>query len=543
MVENSSLNPTILSVETDAEDLFDPQMPISLLLEIAQKRTLDEIVETLKTFVLSRPGVARFRMWLVDKSDNCLHTVADGISQSPGVEAKADLDDPNRDPHVRIPLGAGLAGKIALSGKQIVLRDLDRDPAELSHVVWLKTERIRGFNGVPIVFKGEILGVIAVFSRHNVPEAAATWGRIFADHVAGVIAHARAFEEIQRLKLQLEQQNAYLQEEVVEAKAFGALVGQSAALQQVVSQIDMVAPTDASVLITGETGTGKELVAHEIHQRSARKGRPMIRVNCASIPKELFESEFFGHVKGAFTGAVRDRAGRFESADGGTLFLDEIGEVPMDLQAKLLRVLQEKRYERVGDDRTRRADVRIVGATNRDLKREAAAGRFREDLYYRLSVFPIQVAPLRDRREDIPPLAKHFIDLSVRELRSPKPRLTRAGIAKLQGYVWPGNIRELRNVIDRAVILARGGALDFDLPGGEGGPRPTSPGPQAEPDGENPGFLTEAEMLDRERDNLLAVLEKSGWKIKGAKGAAELLGIKPTTLISRIKKLGLKRAG
>jgi transcriptional regulator with GAF, ATPase, and Fis domain len=303
-----------------------------------------------------------------------------------------------------------------------------------------------------------------------------------------------------------------------------------------------VAPTDASVLITGETGTGKELVAHEIHQRSSRRSRPLIRVNCASIPQELFESEFFGHVKGAFTGAIRDRAGRFEAADGGTLFLDEIGEVPVDLQAKLLRVLQEKRYERVGEDRTRRADVRIVGATNRDLKKEAAAGRFREDLYYRLSVFPIQVAPLRDRKEDIPPLAKHFIDLSVRELRSPQPRLTRAGIAKLESYDWPGNIRELRNVIDRAVILARGGALDFDLPGGDGAPRSTSVRPALATDGEHPGFLTESEVRDRERDNLLAVLEKSGWKIKGENGAAELLGIKPTTLISRIKKLGLKRA-
>jgi transcriptional regulator with GAF, ATPase, and Fis domain len=449
----------------------------------------------------------------------------------------------HKDPFSRIPVGVGLAGKIAQTGKQVVLRDLDRDPAELSHIGWLKAERIRGFNGVPIVFKGEVLGVIAVFSRHNLPEAAATWGRIFADQMAGAIAHARAFEEIQRLKLQLEQQNAYLQEEVIEAKAFGTLVGQSAALQQVVSQIDMVAPTDASVLITGETGTGKELVAHEIHQRSSRRGRPLIRVNCASIPKELFESEFFGHVKGAFTGAVRDRAGRFEAADGGTLFLDEIGEVPMDLQSKLLRVLQEKRYERVGEDRTRHADVRIVGATNRDLKKDAAAGRFREDLYYRLSVFPIQVAPLRDRKEDIPPLAKHFIDLSVRELRIPKPRLTRAGVAKLLSYDWPGNIRELRNVIDRAVILARGNALDFDLPADEAESRPASPRPRAAPDGESPGFLTESEMRARERDNLLAVLEKSGWKIKGAGGAAELLGIKPTTLISRIKKLGLKRSG
>jgi transcriptional regulator with GAF, ATPase, and Fis domain len=246
---------------------------IDLLLEIAQKPSLDEIVETLKRFLLSRPGVSRIRMWLTDKSDNCLHAVADGANPLPGLEVNVDLHDPDKDPFVRIPLGAGLVGKIAQTGKQIVLRDLDRDPAELSHIGWLKAERIRGFNGVPIVFKGEVLGVIAVFSRHNVPEAAAIWGRIFADHVAGAIAHARAFEEIQRLKLQLEQQNAYLQEEVVEAKAFGTLVGQSAALQQVVSQIDMVAPTDASVLITGETGTGKELVAHEIHQRSSRRGR------------------------------------------------------------------------------------------------------------------------------------------------------------------------------------------------------------------------------------------------------------------------------
>jgi transcriptional regulator with GAF, ATPase, and Fis domain len=528
-------------MESDPENRFDPELAIKLLLEIAQKPSLDEIVETLKRFLLSRPGVARTRMWLTDKSDNCLHAVAEGSNPAPGAEVDTDLHDPKKDPFVRIPLGAGLVGKIAQTGKQVTLKDLDRDPAELSHIGWLKAEGIRGFNGVPIVFKGDVLGVIAVFSRQNIPEAAVPYGRILADHVAGAIAHARAFEEIQRLKLQLEQQNAYLQEEVVEAKAFGTLVGQSAALQQVVSQIDMVAPTDASVLITGETGTGKELVAHEIHQRSSRRARPLIRVNCASIPKELFESEFFGHVKGAFTGAVKDRAGRFESADGGTLFLDEIGEVPIDLQAKLLRVLQEKRYERVGEDRTRRADVRIVGATNRDLKKEAAAGRFREDLYYRLSVFPIQVAPLRDRKEDIPPLAKHFIDLSVRELRIPKPRLTRAGIAMLQSYDWPGNIRELRNVIDRAVILARGGALDFDLPSGEAEPRSTSKRPHAAPDAENPGYLTESEMRDRERDNLLAILEKSGWKIKGANGAAELLGIKPTTLISRIKKLGLKR--
>jgi len=268
-----------------------------------------------------------------------------------------------------------------------------------------------------------------------------------------------------------------------------------------------------------------------------------VRVNCASIPKELYESEFFGHVRGSFTGAIKDRAGRFETAEGGTIFLDEIGEIPLELQSKLLRVLQEKRYERVGEDRTRLADVRIVGATNRDLKKEVMAGRFREDLYYRLNVFPLQVPSLRERVEDVPLLAKHFLDLSVKELRSSKPRLTRAGIVKLQSYDWPGNIRELRNVIERAVIISRGGPLDFDLAVTNSAPSPSSSKSQPEEPGHKAGpeFLTETEMLRRERENLGAVLEKANWKIKGADGAAELLGVKPTTLLSRMKKMGLGR--
>ncbi|HOB99740.1 MAG TPA: sigma 54-interacting transcriptional regulator, partial [Verrucomicrobiota bacterium] len=345
---------------------------------------------------------------------------------------------------------------------------------------------------------------------------------------------------IQRLKAQVELQNSYLQEEVVEAKAFGDLIGRSAALRQVVSQIDLVAPTDASVLILGETGTGKDLVAHEIHRRSGRRDGPMIRVNCASIPKDLFESEFFGHVQGAFTGAIKDRAGRFETAERGTIFLDEIGEIPLEMQGKLLRVLHEKRYERVGEDRTRHSNVRVIGATNRDLKKAVAAGRFREDLYYRLHVFPIHVAPLRERRDDIPLLAEHFVELSVKELRCLRPRLTRAGVAGLEAYDWPGNVRELRNVIERAVILARGGPLQFDLPVAD--PAPTLCASKARSGhAADPEFLTEAEMENHQRENLLAVLGKAGWKIKGRNGAAELLGIKPTTLLSRMKKMGLKR--
>src|SRR6201987_3860111 len=346
--------------------------------------------------------------------------------------------------------------------------------------------------------------------------------------------------EIERLKNEAAREHSFPKDELRRETSFSEIVGKSTALGQVLREVDLVAPSDASVLILGETGTGKELIAGAIHQRSWRSDKPLIRVNCTLIPKELFESEFFGHARGAFTGAIRDRAGRFEAANGGTLFLDEVGEIPLELQAKLLRVLQEKSYERVGEEKTRRTDVRILAAINRILDEELATGRFREDLYYRFNVFPLRVAPLRERKEDIPLLATYFVDLLVQELDCPKPRLTRAGIETLQGYDWPGNIRELRNVIERAVLFAHGGALVFDVPGtGTPGdlislePRNVV---QAEPE-----FLTESEMRRRERKNLFAVLQKAGWKVKGVDGAAELLGVKPTTLFARIEKLGLKR--
>ena len=355
----------------------------------------------------------------------------------------------------------------------------------------------------------------------------------------------RAFEEIEVLKSQLELHNTYLQEEVVEAKAFGDLVGQSSGLRNVVSQIDVVAPTEASVLILGETGTGKELVAHEIHRRSGRKDKPLVRVNCASIPRELFESEFFGHVRGSFTGAVKDRAGRFETAEGGTIFLDEVGEIPLDIQNKLLRILQEKRYERVGDDRTRRADVRIVAATNRDLKKAAAAGRFREDLYYRLNVFPIQVPPLRERMDDIPLLAKHFVELSAKELKCAKPRLTRAAVTQLQSYDWPGNVRELRNVVERSVILARGGALEFDLPiTGQAAPaaRPSPRAIRRRAAWRSPNSSPKSRLERFERDNLVLALEAANWKISGPESAVGTSGRQAYYFAFKDDKVGLEEA-
>jgi len=328
-------------------------------------------------------------------------------------------------------------------------------------------------------------------------------------------------------------------ETVATASAFGKIIGQSRGWLQIIRQIEIVAPTDATVLVLGETGTGKELIARELHWRSRRRDKSLVKVNCACVPKELYESEFFGHSRGAFTGAVRDRIGRFEAADGGTLFLDELGEIPLELQSKLLRVLQEKTYERVGETRSRTADVRIVAATNRQLQKEVAAGRFREDLYYRLNVFPIKVAPLRDRKEDIPLLACHFVEIAIRELGCPRPRLTRAGIETLLNYDWPGNIRELSNVIQRTAILAQGGPLEFNLPMGKGPVDAAAPRPGIG-DG-NAGYLTEAEIRRCERENLFIVLQKTGWKIKGAAGAAKLLGVRPTTLQSRIEKMGLRR--
>ena len=357
------------------------------------------------------------------------------------------------------------------------------------------------------------------------------------DAVDQAIERGRQFEQSKNTPTP---KQPYPEDELRREFSFSEIVGKSSALCRVLQQVETVAPTESTVLILGETGTGKELIARALHLSSRRKHKPLVRVNCTSIPKELFESEFFGHAKGAFTGAIRDRAGRFEAAAGGTLFLDEVGEIPLELQSKLLRVLQEKSYERVGEEKTRRADVRIVAATNRDLKKGVAAGRFREDLYYRLNVFPLRVAALRERKEDIPLLATHFVELLVRELGCPKPRLTRAGVETLQAYDWPGNIRELRNVIERAVIFARGGALEFDIPRNGSSVDVTSFVPPDDDQAE-PEYLTESEMRHRERENLFAVLQKAAWKIKGADGAAKLLGVKPTTLISRMERMGLKR--
>ncbi|MEL7023838.1 MAG: sigma 54-interacting transcriptional regulator [Pseudomonadota bacterium] len=355
-----------------------------------------------------------------------------------------------------------------------------------------------------------------------------------------------AFEENARLRQELEAERDYLRAEFNESLRFGEVVGASDPLRAMLARVEAVAATPASVLILGESGTGKELVARELHGRSPRSDEALVKVNCASIPEELFESEFFGHVKGAFTGAHRDRIGRFQLADGGTIFLDEVGEIPLDLQGKLLRVLQENEFERVGEDYTRKVDVRVIAASNRDLQEAARNGEFREDLYYRLSVFPLQVPPLRERGDDVILLAQHFLTQSSREFGRPAMQLTQKQAQQLRDYPWPGNIRELKNVIERAVILSQGSHLRLDLslpPEEDTGAFTavkTSPRTESIPDDEH-AVLTESELRDLERANTIRALESTGWKVSGEGGAAALLGVKPSTLSDRLRAWGIER--
>src|SRR5262245_13510294 len=324
-----------------------------------------------------------------------------------------------------------------------------------------------------------------------------------------------------------------LVEELRPSASAGEILGESPAIGRLLGEIELVAATDSTVLILGETGTGKGLVAGAIHERSARRERPLVKVNCAALPRDLVESELFGHEKGAFTGATQQRRGRFELADGGTLLLDEVGELPLEAQAKLLRVLQEREFERVGGTRSLRADVRVITSTNRNLDRQVDAGAFRSDLYYRLNVFPLALPPLRERREDIPVLIRHLVASAARKLGKrldgPSPKF----LARATAYNWPGNVRELENVVERAAILARGPLLEPD----GSFPVPGQPDPEPEP----PSPRTES-LEAIERDHILRVLEGARWVIEGEHGAAQALGLKPSTLRARMHKLGIQRA-
>jgi len=517
--------------------------PCRLLLEMAQQRSSDDLFQLVVARLAASPAVALARIWRIAPGDicgecpmrsecpdqsRCLHLVASGGSPLDGGAPWTGVDGRFR----RFPIGVRKIGTIAAKGEALNLADLETAPEWVARPEWIAAEGVRSFSGKPLVYRGEILGVLGLFSRERIDAEACDWLQIIADHAATALANARAWEEVEALKRRLELENAYLQEEIRSLDSFGGIIGKSQPLLTLAQQISLVAPTDAAVLILGESGTGKELVAREIHQRSRRAGRPLIKVNCAAIPRELFDSEFFGHTKGSFTGALRDRIGRFELADGGTLFLDEIGEIPLDLQSKLLRVLQEGELERIGDEKTRKVDVRIIAATNRDLKSASDSGLFRSDLYYRLSVFPIALPPLRQRRDDIPLLAEHFLRQQARRLGRPVPSLNAAALAQLQAYDWPGNIRELQHVLERALITSGKGPLRLQLS--------DAPASAAVPSTPSAPVIHSAGALKKlATENLRRALEQCDGKIYGPDGAAALLGLKPTTLASKLKSHGL----
>lgn len=496
---------------------------------------------------------ALVRIWLIEPGDKCavcnhrlvcpdqrecLHLVASaGKLKNPREDwRRLDVLNETADGWSRAPLGVTNIGMMAKSGGSIATDMMEPGAGHDGLPDWGPAEGVVSFTGRALLYRKQVQGVLAVFSRRKLPDSTNNWLRLFANHAAVAIGNARVFEEIEYLKARLEEENQYLRQEVTEAVGASGIVGGSPGLKKVLQQIQLVAPTDAAVLITGESGTGKELVARALHESSTRKDRALIKVNCGAVPETLFETEFFGHVKGAFTGAMKDKPGRFELADGGTLFLDEIGEVPLAMQAKLLRVLQEQEIERVGDTRVRKINVRIVAATNRDLKKEVSAGRFRQDLFYRLGVFPIEVPPLRERTEDIAPLAAHFVRVAAKRMNRPVPRFTKAHAGQLAAHDWPGNIRELQNAVERAVILAQNGPLQFELPHSVVS-RAVSTKP---PDDETTSILTREDWKRKERESIAAALKQSGGKVFGRGGAAELLNMKPTTLASRIKALGVR---
>ena len=516
-----------------------------IILAIAEQRSLDSVLSAIVTAIADQPEVALARVWLRDTDRSCpLCAAASSTSDEEALHLRASAGHPidsqsdwSRADGTfhRLPLSSSLKiARIANTGVPIRIDPLDQDDQWVRFPEWVVKERLRAFAGQPLVFRGETLGVIGVFRRIALGDGCKEWLRTLSDAAAVAVKNARALEEAESLRRALELERDYLREEVREAGAFGEILGRSPALGRVLREVDTVAPTDASVLILGESGTGKELIARAIHERSRRADKPLIKVNCGSIPRELFESEFFGHVRGSFTGAVRDRIGRFQLANGGTLFLDEVGEIPADLQAKLLRVLQEGEFERVGDDATRRVNVRVLAATNRDLQKDIADGRFRLDLFYRLGVFPIEVPPLRARPDDIPDLIAHFVRQSCERLHLPVPRLPVRELDKARDYDWPGNIRELQNAVERAVLLARGGALELPLPAGA---PPLVKPRESLPD--QVDIIPEHRWHDLERANVMRALRHSGFRLYGAQGAAELLGVNAATLASRLKKLGI----
>ena len=455
--------------------------------------------------------------------------------------------------HLRVGVeykrGEGILTWVFDNQQPVLRRDLEKEqeyPNDRRHLA----DSIYSYCVVPLIIRGKSIGTLNLGSRtkNQYSEADLEFLQEVANQVAPAVENMQSYQEIAALKAKLEKENVYLREEIRTEHNFEEIVGNSPALLAALRKVEQVAPTDSTVLICGETGTGKELIARAIHNRSARKDRPLVKVNCSAISAGLVESELFGHVKGAFTGALDRRSGRFELADGGTIFLDEVGELPLETQVKLLRVLQEREFEPVGSSQPVRVNVRVIAATNRNLEEAIKTGRFRDDLFYRLNVFPVEVPPLRERRSDISKLATFFAFQCSKKLGKNIEGISQDTMDRISGYSWPGNVRELQNVIERAVILCQEPILELNpdlapIPTHEVMPRAPKRLSEAEPAAYSSSAPpTLSTLREVERGHILAVLKQTGGVIEGPKGAARILNVNPNTLRHRISKLGIKRS-
>ncbi|THJ25049.1 MAG: GAF domain-containing protein [Nitrospira sp. CG24E] len=503
-----------------------------ITLQMASCLDLQLVLTTITQGLIDELDGAFARIWLLGPGDLCADcykaAACTDRTRCLHLEASAGLYSNLNGEYRRIPLGALKIGKIAQGFGSMHTNDVLGDD-RLPNKQWMKDNRLQSFAGHPLMFREELLGVVALFGRRPLSEKEFARLAVFANKAAIAIRNAQLFTEVEQLKRRLQAENLYLREEIKLQHNFEEIIGESQSIKAVLRQIEQVAPTDSTVLILGDTGTGKELIARAIHNLSSRKDRPLVRVNCGAIPANLVESELFGHEKGSFTGALQRRIGRFELADGGTIFLDEVGELPLDAQVKLLRVLQEREVERVGSGHSTKVDLRIIAATNRDLHAAVKAGSFRADLLYRLNVFPIEVPSLSARASDIPLLVNRFVAKFSTKMGKKVDGVSQATMERLMKYSWPGNIRELENVIERATILAKGSMLQIDAVLLHGNSAPLIP-------------VTDS-LEEVERAHILRILQDTSWVIEGKQGAAARLGLHPNTLRSRLQKLGIKKPG
>jgi len=531
------------STEERLEVQFPRPSSAQLILEVAKAASSHlELAEVLESLIVALKPIIRFdavSVFVIEGEYVRLHSLhVERVGRKPGesvesvaARAAASVNMPPK-PLVKHPMADHHMSVVASSRKPYVCTDLEfqkRFPEDET----LLEYGVRSYVSLPLLKRGELLGAVDFisFQKRNFDPDEVQLLQDVSEIVSIAVSNALAFEEINALKEQLQAENRLLQDEIVQRSIFEEIVGSSQSLRRVLTSIDRVAPTDSTVLITGETGTGKELVAHAIHRRSPRSTRALVKVNCAALPAELIASELFGHEKGAFTGALQQRIGRFETAHGGTIFLDEIGELSQEMQIALLRVLQEKEFERVGGNRTIHTDVRVIAATNRDLQREVTDGRFRPDLFYRLNVFPVHVPSLRDRSDDVPILVDYFISRYATRMGKKIRQIDRRTLDAMQRYSWPGNIRELQNVIERGVILADSEV--FRLEPGTLREETVSGSDSTGTESEN--------SRERQKAQIEALLKETRGRIAGPDGAAARLGIPASTLESRIKSLKINK--